>query len=50
VNTRRYPRTAAEAFPNSCAYACAVERPPRRRVAPFLVVGLLLSVLLLAAR
>lgn len=28
-NTRRYPRTLAEAFPNSPDYACAIEGPRR---------------------
>jgi hypothetical protein len=30
MNTRRFPRTLDEAFPQSTRYACAVERPPRR--------------------
>jgi hypothetical protein len=30
MNTRRYPRTLAEAFPKSTLYACSLERPPRR--------------------
>lgn len=29
MNTRTYPRTAAEAF-KGCDYACAVERPAPR--------------------
>jgi len=27
MNTRRYPRTSAEAFPIGPEYACAIERP-----------------------
>lgn len=27
INTRRYPRTTAEAFPHTADYACAIERP-----------------------
>ena len=27
MNTRRYPRTAAEAFPTGPEYGCAIERP-----------------------
>jgi hypothetical protein len=30
MNTRRFPRTLTEAFPNSTQYACSVERPARR--------------------
>lgn len=30
MNTRRYPRTLGEAFPNSTHYACSVERPAPR--------------------
>ena len=27
MNTRRYPRTSAEAFPIGPEYGCAIERP-----------------------
>jgi hypothetical protein len=27
VNTRTFPRTAVEAFPNTVQYACSLERP-----------------------
>jgi hypothetical protein len=30
MNACRHPRTTAEAFPQSCEYACAVERPAHR--------------------
>lgn len=29
-NTRKYPRTSTEAFPNTTDYACAVERPYKK--------------------
>lgn len=31
MNTRKYPRTMVEAFPNTTDYACALERPLRRQ-------------------
>lgn len=27
MNTRRYPRTLAEAFPHGAEYGCAIEKP-----------------------
>ena len=27
MNTRRFPRTSAEAFPRGAEYGCAIERP-----------------------
>jgi anti-sigma-K factor RskA len=29
MNTRRYSRTLAEAFPQDASYACAIEAPAR---------------------
>lgn len=34
TNTRRTPRTAAEAFPRSCDYACPIQRPDRASWGP----------------
>jgi len=51
-NTRRYPRTLAEAFPNSPDYACAIEGPRRlstARLASGVLWALLLALLLGAA-
>jgi len=42
MNTRRYPRTLAEAFPHGPEYGCAIERPAPRRTR----LGLLVCVLL----
>ena len=28
MNTRKFPRTSAEAFPIGAEYGCAIERPP----------------------
>ena len=27
MNTRKYPRSTMEAFPNTAEYGCAIERP-----------------------
>jgi hypothetical protein len=52
MNTRAYPRSMAEAFPRTCQYACAVERPARTALPrifwPVVVIGLLVA--LAAAR
>lgn len=29
MNTRKFPRTSAEAFPRGPEYGCAIERPSR---------------------
>ena len=29
-NTRKYPRTSTEAFPNTTDYACSLERPCKK--------------------
>jgi len=42
MNTRRYPRTLAEAFPHGPEYGCAIERPAPRRTRLGLLVCLLL--------
>jgi len=42
TNTRRYPRTLAEAFPHGPEYGCAIERPAPRRTR----LGVLVCVLL----
>ena len=47
-NTRRYPRTLAEAFPNSPDYACAIEGPRRfstARIASGILWALMLALL-----
>ena len=30
MNTRKYPRSTMEAFPNTAEYGCAIERPMDR--------------------
>ena len=47
-NTRRYPRTLNEAFPNSPDYACAIEGPRRfstARIASGILWALMLALL-----
>lgn len=51
MNARTYPRTATQAFPNHCDYACALERPPRRYpLALWIVCGIAFAVAVIAAR
>lgn len=51
MNTRRYARTLAEAFPCSTLYACAVERPaPRYPRLLWLVMALGFFVAILTVR
>ena len=47
-NTRRYPRTLNEAFPNSPDYACAIEGPrpiSTARIASGILWALMLALL-----
>ncbi len=46
MNTRRYPRTMAEAFPHGPEYGCAIERPAPNRAPRLLWAGLIALVLL----
>lgn len=40
MNTRRYSRSMAEAFPYGAEYGCAIEKPSRRyRAAGWAMVG-----------
>lgn len=50
MNTRKYPRTLNEAFPNTADYACAVERPAESCADILLAVaiGIGLAALLIA--
>jgi hypothetical protein len=50
MNTRKYPRTLNEAFPNTADYACAVERPAESYAGVLLAVaiGVGLAALLVA--
>lgn len=46
MTTRRFPRTADEAFPGSARYAAAVERPARRHSPIAMIVALLLTIVI----
>lgn len=46
TNTRRYPRTLAEAFPRGPEYGCAIERPAPRKTRLGVLVCLLIVALL----
>jgi hypothetical protein len=50
MNTRRYPRSFAEAFPSTPEYACALERPAPRSGRLWLVLAALAAITLLAVR
>jgi hypothetical protein len=40
MNTRKYPRSTQEAFPNTPEYACALEVPPKPQSKALLAVCL----------
>jgi hypothetical protein len=45
----RFPRTFAQAFPQSTEYACAIERPARRSISrAWIAMAVILAALLLA--
>ena len=46
TNTRRYPRSLAEAFPHGPEYGCAIERPAPNRVPRLLWAGIIALALL----
>ena len=44
MNTRKYPRTMQEAFPNTVEYACALDRPARYRLSTWPRIALAIAV------